>query len=210
MTSDRAWYWVAAGVLALGLTNAYQDGQFDWVHQFSDRSAAVAARYVEKGSRLVEAADVVLGHDSPILNRTQAYLLRMEARLDCNRIEHAQEELAGAEQRLSAAQLASAQTQLERLQSRIEAGRVMVENRFCPRSRHFAVVPATPSMDVPPIPFPETSIDISEITPEVNIPVVHVPAVVVPQVVLPRVVIPAVLVPPVRVEMSDPDSDGLI
>jgi len=205
MTADRAWYWVATGVLALGLTNAYQDGQFDWVHQFSERSAAVAAGYVEKGSRLVEAADVVLGHDSPLLNRTQAYLLRMQARLDCNRIEHAQKELARAEQRLPAAQLESAQTQLERLQSRIEAGRVI--DQFCPRSRHFAVVPATPT--VPLIPIPQ-SLDISQITPGVNIPAMHVPAVVVPPVVLPRVVLPAVVVPRVRVEMSDPDSDGLI
>jgi hypothetical protein len=184
----------------LGLTNVYQDGQFDRVHQLSVRSAAVAARYLEKGSRLVEAADVVLGHDSPLLDRTQVYLQRMSARLDCNRLEHARQELAEAEQRLSAAQLQSAQVQLEQLQSRIEASRVMVQDRFCPRSRHFAVVPATPSVVLPSINIPETSVDISQITPGV-----HVPAVVLPSMVLPRVVVPRV-----RVELSPPDSDGLI
>ena len=210
MTSDRAWYWIAAGVLALGLTNAYQNAQFDWMHQLSERSAVLAVQYLEKGSRLLEAADVVLGHDSPVLDRTQAYLQRMEARLDCNRLEHAQQELAKAEQRLSAAQRESAQAELAQLRSRIEANRIMVESRFCPRRLHLAIMPATPRVVLPPISIPETSLDISQITPGGNSPAGHVPAVVIPPLVLPRVVLPPVVVPGVKVEMSNPDSDGLI
>ena len=35
MTSNRAWYWLAAGVLALGLNGAYQDGEFSWAIAWS-------------------------------------------------------------------------------------------------------------------------------------------------------------------------------
>jgi hypothetical protein len=212
MATDRAWYWVAAGVLALGLSNAYQDGQFQWAHRLVARSAMVASRTLGKGARLVEAADVVLGHDSPFLARTEAYLQRAEARLACDRLQHAQQQLVEAEQQISEIQIAKAQTELEQFQGRLGSAYMTWGDRFqlCPRTRHITVnsaqnivVPRVdiPSIEIPSVEIPETSVNIPEIAPMVNVPAVRIP-----KIVIPRVVVPRITVPQVRVETSNPDS----
>ena len=41
MRSEKAWYWLAAGVLALGLNGAYQDGLFGRAHFLANRASAL-------------------------------------------------------------------------------------------------------------------------------------------------------------------------
>src|SRR5258707_14387247 len=49
MRSNKAWYWLTAGVLALGLNGAYQDGQLGWAHVLANRAARVVQRASLRG-----------------------------------------------------------------------------------------------------------------------------------------------------------------
>ena len=43
-SAGKGWYWLAAGVLALGLNGYYQDGGMRWLHDFAQRGTATAAQ----------------------------------------------------------------------------------------------------------------------------------------------------------------------
>ena len=64
MTSEKAWYWLAAGVLALGLNGAYQDGQFGWVHGIADRSTEIVERASMRGARSRNRLSIRFVHKS--------------------------------------------------------------------------------------------------------------------------------------------------
>lgn len=82
MTSNRAWYWMAAGVLALGLNGAYQDGEFSWAHCLVDRSMGWFQRISNHGREFVAMAEIMLGRMPEARSRAQAAVDRSEAALD--------------------------------------------------------------------------------------------------------------------------------
>ena len=49
MASERAWYWLAAGVLMLGINSEYQSGKPQWAHRYLTHSLAVANDYARCG-----------------------------------------------------------------------------------------------------------------------------------------------------------------
>ena len=66
MRSDKAWYWLAAGVLALGLNGAYQDGQLGWAHVLADRATAAVERALYAGQHFLAMAEVMLGRTDTV------------------------------------------------------------------------------------------------------------------------------------------------
>lgn len=52
----QAWYWLAAGVMALGLNGMYHDGGAEWAHRLVNRSAAVVALASGHGERFLASA----------------------------------------------------------------------------------------------------------------------------------------------------------
>src|SRR5579864_6815853 len=81
MRSQTGWYWLAAGVLALGLNGAYQDGQLGWVHCLADRAAAVFEQASERGLRAVTVAELILGRSPETLGRTEAGFQKLHRNL---------------------------------------------------------------------------------------------------------------------------------
>src|SRR5271169_2567233 len=65
--TTRAWGWLVAGVLALGLNGFYQDGGAAWAHRIADRvverSGALADLASEQVDRFREMADLVAVRD---------------------------------------------------------------------------------------------------------------------------------------------------
>ena len=88
MRTDKAWYWLAAGVLALGLNGAYQDGQLGWAHVLAEPGAAPLLELREPQA---------FGH-------TQAAIERIQNRIVCDRVARAQRQMAMAQVREQLAQ----------------------------------------------------------------------------------------------------------
>jgi TolA-binding protein len=200
MASDKAWYWLAAGVLALGINGAYQDGEFAWAHRIADRSTAMVQQVRNEGCRLVAMAEMLLGRDSSGVERVQDQLARVQDQVSRRQMERMQR------------QMEMAQYQVERAQRMV----VMQQDEPCSHSHRFMVqvpevnVPAVnvrafvPNVNVPAVTVPAVTI------PAAQIPEIRVPQVTIPRIDVPTVRIPAVKIPPVHVQVDNDDDDGMI
>ena len=52
----QGWYWLAAGVMALGLNGVYHQGGAEWTHRLVNRSAAVVALASGRAERFLGSA----------------------------------------------------------------------------------------------------------------------------------------------------------
>ncbi len=109
MRSEKAWYWLTAGVLALGLNGAYQDGQLGWVHSLVDRTAGAVTRASERGMHFVTVAEIMLGRMPGASDRTEVAVRRDQNKIVCERVAKAQRQIAMAQVRnqLAEAKLAA-------------------------------------------------------------------------------------------------------
>ena len=104
MRSETGWYWLAAGVLALGLNGAYQDGQLGWVHCLADRAAAFVEQASERGLPAVTVAELMLGRTPETLGRTEATFQKLQSKMVAQRVAQAQRQIAMAQARRDIAQ----------------------------------------------------------------------------------------------------------
>jgi hypothetical protein len=104
MRSQTGWYWLAAGVLALGLNGAYQDGQLGWVHCLADRAADIVGQASERSLRIVTVAELMLGRSPETLGRTEAALQKLQGKMVAQRVAQAQRQIAMAQARQQIAQ----------------------------------------------------------------------------------------------------------
>ena len=162
MRSDKAWYWLAAGVLALGLNGAYQDGEFQWAHRLTCHTASLVERASEEGLRMLATAEVVLGRNPEALARTEATLQKLQMRIACKRIGMArrQVDMAQVQRDLAAARI---DEQMAKVQASMDHVRMItiertgrVRNR--PELSRLIVMPNIPQVDLsnlPDISIPE-------------------------------------------------------
>jgi hypothetical protein len=99
MRSEKAWYWLAAGVVTLGLNGAYQDGQLGWAHCLAGQATAYVQRVAERGMQYVAMAEVMVGGSPEALDRTEAALQKVQSKVVCQRVAMAQREMAKAQAR---------------------------------------------------------------------------------------------------------------
>jgi hypothetical protein len=155
MASEKAWYWLAAGVLALGLNGAYQDGQFGWAHNLADRSLEMVGRASERGFGFVTAAELMLGRNRDSLTGTEATLQRMQAKLSCKRMDMLERsnDLAQMQRDLAAAHL---DRQLANVQVKMDKVRVMAAMESANRGRKCSgfsrMVVSVPNIDLSNLP----------------------------------------------------------
>ena len=94
MTSEKGWYWVAAGVLAIGLSNGFSSRPADWVQRAKDHALLAAQQvsiqlvsHVEQATGLVcrrqsveaPSPDVLTAQIDAQLARAQAQMARERA-----------------------------------------------------------------------------------------------------------------------------------
>ena len=162
MRSDKAWYWLAAGVLALGLNGAYQDGQIDWAHCLAGRAASLFQRVSDQGLRAITMAEVILGRNPGSFGRTQAVLQRVESKLVCQRVAMAQRQIAMAQVRRQLVQ-ADIQRKMDLAQMKMDKVRMITIDR-AERFRNCSGLPNV-SVTMPQIP----QVDLSDM-PDIQIP----------------------------------------
>jgi hypothetical protein len=104
MRSETGWYWLAAGVLALGLNGAYQDGQLGFVHCLADRATAFVEQASGRGLRAVTMAELMLGRSPETFGRTEATFQKLQSKMVAQRVAQAQRQIAMAQARQQVAQ----------------------------------------------------------------------------------------------------------
>jgi len=125
MTSDKAWYWVAAGVLALGLSNSFVDRHMDCVRELTERVQA------QENDFLAEASDQVV----QFLDVATRFSDQKELRSP-----QMQVALAKIQSRVACLQTLAAEKQAEMARHEAEKAREeMIENmpveEICPRQK---------------------------------------------------------------------------
>lgn len=160
MRSEKAWYWLTAGVLALGLNGAYQDGQLKWAHCLTSRTTALVDRISERGLHVVSMAEVMLGSSPETVGRTEAAIQRIQAKAVCDRVERAQRQMAMARVREQLAE-ARVQSKMDLAHMKMDRMRAMAidhANRFrnCDGFSKVVVdLPNLPKVDISNIEIPD-------------------------------------------------------
>ncbi len=121
MRSDKAWYWLVAGVVALGLNGAYRDGQLGWAHVLADRAAATVERAALRGQHFLATAEFMLGREPKSFGPAEAAIERVQNRIVCDRVARAQRQIAMAHVR---EQLAEAKVQQKMAMVQMKMNRV--------------------------------------------------------------------------------------
>jgi hypothetical protein len=81
MGSEKAWYWIAVGVLALFVSNNFAARHQGEVRCLASRSLAAFEQVPDHTTRLMTMAEMVLGRGETRLARTQTTLARVQTRL---------------------------------------------------------------------------------------------------------------------------------
>jgi hypothetical protein len=132
MRSDKAWYWLVAGVVALGLNGAYQDGQLGWAHVVADRATAAVERATMRGHQFLAMAEVMLGRNTDTFGdsfgQAATALERVQNKIVCDRVARAQRHIAMAHVRQQLAQ-AKVQQKLAMAQMKMDKVRMISIDR---------------------------------------------------------------------------------
>ena len=124
MRAEKAWVWLSAGVLALGLNGMYQDGQLGWAHSVTCRVEQFANQVRARGLEYVAMAQVILGRTPEEFGRTQVALQKLQTRAVCHRVAMAQRQMAMAQSREQMIQ-AEVQRKLDMAQMKIDKVRMV-------------------------------------------------------------------------------------
>jgi len=92
MASGKAWYWLAVGVLALGLNSEYQSGRLHWARQATDQSLALMERATDQTMHYVTLAELMLGDNQAEFRPAHVAVARLRAKVACVRMAVAQKE----------------------------------------------------------------------------------------------------------------------
>jgi len=157
MRTDKAWYWLAAGVLALGLNGAYQDGQLGWAHVLADRATAAVERTSLRGQQWVAMAEIMLGREPQAFGHTQATIERIQNRIVCDRVSRAQRQMAMAQvhEQLAEAKMQQKMAMVQMKMDRVRAISVERANQFRDCDGFSKVVvnmPRLPKINIPNMP----------------------------------------------------------
>lgn len=128
--ANKAWYWLAAGVLALGLNGYYQDGGLGPLHKLAERTTIAVANARAQFSEVATLAEVALAaHAQARYERPAPAVVAVTPEVIPA---EAQAQLAQLQGRLEAMQSAGVQAQMARSQEvmvRRELQRAQVELR---------------------------------------------------------------------------------
>jgi hypothetical protein len=166
MRAEKAWVWLSAGVLALGLNGMYQDGQLGWAHNLSDRAERFADQVTARGRQYVAMAEVLLGRTPEEFGRTEAALQRVQTKGVCQRVAGAQRQMAMAQAREQMIQ-AEVQRKLDMAQVKMDRAR-MVAMEKAERFRN------CPEFSRVIVRVPKVNVDLSDLS-DIQVPDIQVP-----------------------------------
>lgn len=112
--TNKAWYWLAAGVLALGLNGYYHDGGLQGLHRLANNATATVAETKAQFSQVAMLADVAMATHARIHcpRATPNTMVAVNAAMP----PQAEARLADLQVRLSAVKAARVQARVARLE----------------------------------------------------------------------------------------------
>jgi hypothetical protein len=81
MASDKNMYWVALGVIALGLSNSFVSQHASCFRSVATRAAALAHNMSSRAADRVAVAEALLGRSQATVARTQTAMDRAQVRM---------------------------------------------------------------------------------------------------------------------------------
>lgn len=149
-STQQAWGWLAAGVLAAGLNAAYHDGGFAWAHRIADRaehvSGAVVALASGHADRFLAEAEMLTAHND---DQVTAFSDEAVAKAD-QTMARGQAAFARAQARQQA-QCDRMQAERARMEARIEAHRVFLRIPDVQFETAAIRVPEVPAINLPQV-----------------------------------------------------------
>jgi len=110
MATEKGMYWLAVGILAIGLNSTLQKHEVQWAHELAARARVAADSVAQRGLDYAIMAEAMLGRDPAESPRLQAALGRLQAKTA--RIQ---------------AELSRQQAQRDVLQARLEAQKMRLD-----------------------------------------------------------------------------------
>lgn len=161
--ANRAWYWLAAGVLALGLNGYYQDGGFQGLHRLTGCARASFAQTRGQFGEMATVAHVALGDQAPRGQKIPAVvaLNPMEFPPD------APARLVQFENQLGTVQAARVRAQVERLQA-VMVRREMKQALLQAQKEHLAVLTDRGRARMAPPRLPQVEISVPPVQVQVT------------------------------------------
>ena len=112
----QGWYWLAAGVLALGLNGVYHDGGAEWAHRIVNRSAALVDLASGHAERFLPSA-----REQTLLCRVATEMARFQSKMARTQTGFAHFDAMTAQQEVGLARLEANRAQFEAGRARMEA-----------------------------------------------------------------------------------------
>jgi hypothetical protein len=116
MAMKQGWYWLAAGVLALGLNGVYHDGGADWAQRIVNRSAVVVALASGHAERFLASA-----REQTLLCRVATEMARFQTKMARTQTGFAHFDAMTAQQEAGLARLEANRARFEADRARMEA-----------------------------------------------------------------------------------------
>lgn len=160
MAIEKATYWLAVGVLALGLNSTFQNQEAQWAHNLADQARRSAVDLAQRGMGYLAMAEVMLGSTPAQSSRLQAALARVQ-------VETAQAQAAIASREASRALREAQRVNLEF--NRRQLAYMAEDMNACPDQRMLHV----PRVHVPRVEVHVPDVHIPNV--EVRVPEVRVP-----------------------------------
>ena len=132
MGSEKAWYWIALGVLALLVSNHFAARYEGEIRCLASRSLAAAEQVSGHATHFTAMAEAMLGRGDARFARAQATLARAETRV------------ASVQAAIACREAAFARLQAER--DRMTAMQELSGAVICPRQNLRIVVPELPAI----------------------------------------------------------------
>jgi len=117
----QGWYWLAAGVMALGLNGVYHDGGAEWTHRLVNRSAAVVALASGHAERFLTSAQLFSVQEQMLACRAATAMARFQTKMAQTQTGFAHFDAMTAQQEAGLARLEANRAQLEAGRARMEA-----------------------------------------------------------------------------------------
>jgi len=112
----QGWYWLAAGVMALGLNGVYHQGGAEWTHRLVNRSAAVVALASGRAERFLGSA-----REQTLLCRGATEMARFQTKMARTQTVFAHFDATTAPQHAGFARSEANRAQFEAGRARMEA-----------------------------------------------------------------------------------------
>jgi hypothetical protein len=175
--NGKAWYWMAVGVVALGLNSEYQRGGLQWAHRAVNRGSEFAVSAQVSGHRCLAIAKLMFGADPTPEMPSEVMMARIQEKVDCVQTKLARkriqiENVERIENRIEPAMM-HAQMALERAQAKISSEQMHAHRAvyLCPRTQKMTItVPEVSNARIPALKMhkmvfnvPAPEVDLSDV-----------------------------------------------